>query len=91
MLRLITETNSDFSIGDFLSTVILQFLNQNVRTTECLVLNDMEVPTRIAALQWVLVLHAKRPTQLISHVDELFPALLKTLSDPSEEVCDDVG
>ena len=73
LLKLITETNAFFSISDFLNTVTIQFLNQNV-------------PTRLAALEWVLVLHSKRPSELSNYVNELFPALLKTLSDPSEEV-----
>lgn len=73
LLQLITETNSEFGINEFLNTVTIQFLNQSV-------------PTRLAALEWVLVLHSKRSKDLASYVDELFPALLKTLSDPSEEV-----
>jgi len=44
------------------------------------------VPTRLSALRWVLMLHSKVPSQLAAHLGELFPALLKTLSDPSEEV-----
>lgn len=32
------------------------------------------------------MLHSKVPSQLAAHLGELFPALLKTLSDPSEEV-----
>ena len=44
------------------------------------------VPTRLAALRWVLVLHSKVPETLYTMLEELFPALLKTLSDPSDEV-----
>jgi len=70
---LITDTKHQFSIGDILNTVTFQFLNQYV-------------PTRLAALNWILLLHSKTPTQLLSFVDELFPALFKTLSDVSDQV-----
>eukprot|EP00003_Mantamonas_plastica_P007458 TRINITY_DN1626_c0_g4_i2.p1 TRINITY_DN1626_c0_g4~~TRINITY_DN1626_c0_g4_i2.p1 ORF type:complete len:428 (+),score=135.26 TRINITY_DN1626_c0_g4_i2:143-1285(+) len=40
----------------------------------------------MAALTWILMLHLKLPEQLFKHVDELFPALLKLLSDPVEDV-----
>lgn len=61
--------------------------------------------TRIAALEWLSMLHQKAPsevgtqegdvlvskltkplTKLFAKDDGTFPALLKTLSDPSEEV-----
>jgi len=73
LLNLITSTSSEVPINDILKTVTFQFLNQ------C-------VPTRLAALHWVSVLHSKTPNQLKNFVDELFPALLKTLSDESDEV-----
>eukprot|EP01114_Cavostelium_apophysatum_P017154 TRINITY_DN5029_c0_g1_i1.p1 TRINITY_DN5029_c0_g1~~TRINITY_DN5029_c0_g1_i1.p1 ORF type:complete len:719 (-),score=131.55 TRINITY_DN5029_c0_g1_i1:14-2170(-) len=73
LLHLITTTAKEFSINEILNTVTLQFLNQYV-------------PTRLASLNWVSVLHSKTPNQLLSFVNELFPALLKTLSDPSDEV-----
>ncbi|KAG8935769.1 hypothetical protein FRC00_010443, partial [Tulasnella sp. 408] len=42
--------------------------------------------TRVAALKWLLMLHQKAPRKILSMDDGTFPALLKTLSDPSEEV-----
>ncbi|KAG8976664.1 hypothetical protein FRB90_009092, partial [Tulasnella sp. 427] len=42
--------------------------------------------TRVAALKWLLMLHQKAPKKILSMDDGTFPALLKTLSDPSEEV-----
>lgn len=73
LLKLITSTSQKFDINDVLNTVTLQFLNQYV-------------PTRLASLHWILILHQKAPNQLINFVNEIFPALLKTLSDPSDEV-----
>jgi vacuole morphology and inheritance protein 14 len=57
--------------------------------------------TRVAALKWLIMLHQKSPkvtntylesvlnsiaVQILAMDDGTFPALLKTLSDPSEEV-----
>eukprot|EP01104_Vermistella_antarctica_P008613 TRINITY_DN2163_c0_g1_i3.p1 TRINITY_DN2163_c0_g1~~TRINITY_DN2163_c0_g1_i3.p1 ORF type:complete len:653 (-),score=118.68 TRINITY_DN2163_c0_g1_i3:82-2040(-) len=74
LLGLVQNTHdSTFPIGEFLTTVIEQFLNNYV-------------PTRLAALRWVLVLHQKAPAELAELLDGLLPALLKTLSDPSDDV-----
>lgn len=61
---------------DYQATVAnlrLQFLNQNEET-------------RVASLDWLLMLHKKAPSKILVSDDGTFPALLKTLSDPSEEV-----
>ncbi|KAH3731718.1 VAC14 protein [Pelomyxa schiedti] len=42
--------------------------------------------TRLTALEWILMLHNKFPHQLEGHFTELFPALLKAMSDQNEEV-----
>ncbi|KAJ1309025.1 hypothetical protein OPQ81_004706 [Rhizoctonia solani] len=42
--------------------------------------------TRIFALKWLIMLHQKAPKKILSIDDGTFPALLKTLSDTSEEV-----
>eukprot|EP00005_Dracoamoeba_jomungandri_P010628 CAMPEP_0174267894 /NCGR_PEP_ID=MMETSP0439-20130205/35262_1 /TAXON_ID=0 /ORGANISM="Stereomyxa ramosa, Strain Chinc5" /LENGTH=723 /DNA_ID=CAMNT_0015355669 /DNA_START=67 /DNA_END=2238 /DNA_ORIENTATION=+ len=73
LLGLIHKTEQDFAISEFLDTIIAQFLNKSVET-------------RLAALHWVLVLHMKTPEKLISFLDSLYPALLKTLSDDAKEV-----
>ncbi|PWN50102.1 ARM repeat-containing protein [Violaceomyces palustris] len=51
---------------------------------------DEHEETRVTALEWLLMLHSKCPRKILSMDDGTFPALLKTLSDPSEEVirCD---
>jgi hypothetical protein len=60
-------------IQNFLDAVQTQFLNQ-------------KVPTRLASLRWVLALYHRSAEELLRYMDELFPALLKTLSDPAEDV-----
>ncbi|XP_006816625.1 protein VAC14 homolog [Saccoglossus kowalevskii] len=42
--------------------------------------------TRMAVLKWIYHLHIKTPNKIFNHVEELFPVLLKTLSDTSDEV-----
>jgi vacuole morphology and inheritance protein 14 len=47
---------------------------------------DEKEQTRVAALDWLMMLHKKVPKQVLAINDGTFPALLKTLSDPSETV-----
>ncbi|XP_072225592.1 protein VAC14 homolog [Leuresthes tenuis] len=42
--------------------------------------------TRIAVLKWLYHLYIKTPRKMFRHTDRLFPILLKTLSDESDEV-----
>nr|XP_033799245.1 protein VAC14 homolog isoform X2 [Geotrypetes seraphini] len=42
--------------------------------------------TRIAVLKWLYHLYIKTPRKMFRHTDILFPILLKTLSDESDEV-----
>ncbi|KAG5648826.1 hypothetical protein DXG03_000175 [Asterophora parasitica] len=42
--------------------------------------------TRVAALKWLIMLHQKAPKKILALNDGTFPALLKTLSDSSDEV-----
>lgn len=48
-------------------------------------LNEKE-QTRVAALDWLIMLHRKVPRRILAINDGTFPALLKTLSDPSDLV-----
>ncbi|TIA88646.1 hypothetical protein E3P81_03381 [Wallemia ichthyophaga] len=63
--------NFDYQLT--LSNLTLQLLNDNVQT-------------RVAALDWMLMLQSISPQEIFSLDDATFPALLKTLSDPSEHV-----
>src|SRR5204863_9119902 len=56
-----------------------------VNSLTLLFLNDHE-ETRVAALAWLIMLHRKAPRKVLTFHDGTFPALLKTLSDPSEAV-----
>ncbi|KAF9374563.1 hypothetical protein CPC16_001215, partial [Podila verticillata] len=61
---------------DYIATVnalTLQFLNEHEQT-------------RVASLEWLLMLHKRAPHLILAIDDGSFPVLLKTLSDPSEEV-----
>uniref|UniRef100_A0A8C4X627 Protein VAC14 homolog n=1 Tax=Erpetoichthys calabaricus TaxID=27687 RepID=A0A8C4X627_ERPCA len=42
--------------------------------------------TRIAVLKWLYHLYIKTPRKIFRHTDSLFPVLMKTLSDESDEV-----
>lgn len=42
--------------------------------------------TRIAVLNWMYHLIIKIPDKMFCHMDDIFPVLLHTLSDPSDEV-----
>ncbi|KAG8863796.1 hypothetical protein FRB96_007633 [Tulasnella sp. 330] len=42
--------------------------------------------TRVAALKWLIMLHQKAPKKILAMDDGTFPALLKILSDESDEV-----
>ena len=47
---------------------------------------DANEDTRVGALEWLLMLHKKYPSQVMSSSQSFFNGLLKTLSDYSEEV-----
>uniref|UniRef100_A0A8C8VPM2 Protein VAC14 homolog n=1 Tax=Pelusios castaneus TaxID=367368 RepID=A0A8C8VPM2_9SAUR len=51
-------------------------------------LHDMTIGmmTRIAVLKWLYHLYIKTPRKMFRHTDSLFPILLRTLSDESDEV-----
>jgi len=48
-------------------------------------LNEYEA-TRVAAIAWLIMLHRMAPGRILTVDDGTFPALLKTLSDPSDAV-----
>lgn len=49
-------------------------------------LNHESMQTRIAVLRWFYHLHLKIPRKIFCHIEKIFPVLMKTLSDPSDEV-----
>ncbi|KAI8067461.1 vacuolar protein 14 C-terminal Fig4p binding-domain-containing protein [Gongronella butleri] len=67
------ESPDPFDYQATLANLRLQFLNEHEET-------------RVAGLEWLLMLHKKAPHKILVSDDGTFPALLKTLSDSSEEV-----
>ncbi|KAL4985475.1 vacuolar protein 14 C-terminal Fig4p binding-domain-containing protein [Aspergillus falconensis] len=63
----------ELDYGSAVTSLTLQFLSEYETT-------------RIAALSWLIMLHRKAPKKVAAFNDGIFPALLKTLSDPSETV-----
>lgn len=63
--------NLDYAAA--VNALTLHFLNQHEAT-------------RVAALAWLIMLHRRAPRKVLVINDGTFPALLKTLSDPSEAV-----
>ncbi|XP_045617468.1 protein VAC14 homolog [Procambarus clarkii] len=49
-------------------------------------LRNTPVSCKTAVLKWIYHLHNKIPNKMCRYLEELFHALLKTLSDPSDEV-----
>ncbi|OCK81218.1 ARM repeat-containing protein [Lepidopterella palustris CBS 459.81] len=64
---------ADLDYQAAVNALTLQFLNEHEAT-------------RVAAIAWLIMLHRKAPGKILSIDDGTFPALLKTLSDPSEAV-----
>ncbi|KAG0180204.1 hypothetical protein DFQ28_001626 [Apophysomyces sp. BC1034] len=67
------DTNDPFDYQTTVANLRLQFLNEHEET-------------RVASLEWLLMLHKRAPNKILASDDGTFPALLKTLSDPSDEV-----
>ncbi|KAI0258589.1 ARM repeat-containing protein [Gloeopeniophorella convolvens] len=68
------ESPSDaFDYQSTVNALTIQFLSEHEET-------------RVAALKWLIMLHQKAPKKILAMDDGTFPALLKTLSDTSEEV-----
>ncbi|KAJ3029619.1 UNVERIFIED_CONTAM: hypothetical protein HDU68_011654 [Siphonaria sp. JEL0065] len=56
-----------------------------VESLTCQFRNEHE-ETRVASMDWLLMLHKKAPKRVVDSEDVLFQSLLKLLSDTSEEV-----
>jgi vacuole morphology and inheritance protein 14 len=72
-IALVRTSSEAFALGPLLQLLILDLLSEHIST-------------RVAALQWVNMLHEKDPQAMNTFIGDLLPALLKTLSDPAEEV-----
>lgn len=54
--------------------------------TKQLELQHISVQTKVAVLKWIYHLLKNFPDKMLSHTDTLFPVLMKTIGDTSEEV-----
>lgn len=85
-----TETNESSTANDTgaVASHNLEELLDYPATVNALTLhflNERE-ETRVAALDWLLMLHRKASSKILAINDGTFPALLKTLSDSSDAV-----
>jgi len=69
----VQEEADQFNYQATVNELTIQFLSEHEET-------------RVAALKWLIMLHQKAPKKILAMDDGTFPALLKTLSDSSEEV-----
>ncbi|XP_042227143.1 protein VAC14 homolog isoform X2 [Homarus americanus] len=77
------DQNSASPCNDFCSEgldlkSVMEVLRKQLRNTP--------VPCKTAVLRWVYHLHNKIPNKMCRYLEELFHVLLRTLSDPSDEV-----
>ncbi len=72
-LALVRSTAEPFPLAPLLQLLTMDLLSEHVTT-------------RVAALQWINMLHEKDPVAMNAFIGDLLPALLKTLSDPADEV-----
>lgn len=70
---LVKSTSEDFELHPFLQLLTMDLLSDHITT-------------RVASLQWINMLHEKTSAAMNDYINDLLPALLKTLSDPAEEV-----
>eukprot|EP00301_Raphidiophrys_heterophryoidea_P021682 c6035_g1_i1.p1 GENE.c6035_g1_i1~~c6035_g1_i1.p1 ORF type:complete len:653 (+),score=210.75 c6035_g1_i1:40-1959(+) len=73
LVMLIRDTSNEFDL-DAVINVVVESLSSSF------------VPSRMAALSWINMLVKKVGSRMSRHLDLLFPALLKTLTDDSEDV-----
>mmetsp|Transcript_25432 Transcript_25432/g.61263 ORF Transcript_25432/g.61263 Transcript_25432/m.61263 type:complete len:723 (-) Transcript_25432:110-2278(-) len=73
LLKLVESTQEKFAIKALLNKITMH-------------LNNKFVPTRLASLQWISMMLAKKPDTMFKHLPKLFPSLLDTLSDPDDKV-----
>ena len=67
------ETTKDFELNPLLLTLIRE-------------LTSHHIPTRMGSLRWINMLLEKQAAEMNVYISELLPALLKTLSDDSDDV-----
>ncbi|XP_049642311.1 protein VAC14 homolog [Suncus etruscus] len=79
-LGVFTPISSERAPGTLHLDGIVQVLNCHLSDTA------IGMMTRIAVLKWLYHLYIRTPRKMFRHTDSLFPILLHTLSDESDEV-----
>ncbi|KAF1768632.1 hypothetical protein GCK72_000444 [Caenorhabditis remanei] len=74
MMTLVGENKLEQDILDKTIEVLLKYIKYDI------------VETRVTVLNWIRHLHSSMPGQLFVHMHRIFPVLLNTLSDTSDEV-----
>ena len=74
LLLLVRDTNAPFELKPLLDTLINELLEKE------------DVPTKMASLRWINMLMEKRKNDMNEFTENLLPVLLRTLSDPSDDV-----
>lgn len=81
LFKLIISKSSESSVADSLDlSSIVEVLTKHLQ------LQTIPVQTKVAVLRWIYHLLQNLPDKMYLHVEELFPVLMKVLSDSSEEV-----
>ena len=73
LMALVMKTSDSLELKQLLHTLTVELLSDHVTT-------------RVAALHWIKMLHGKNPNEMNKSIGDLLPALLKTISDPADEV-----
>ncbi len=73
LLALVAAASCEIPIAGMLRKIMQQFSNPNVES-------------RLAALNWIRILHKKDAAALSPFFSDLFPALISKIGDPSERV-----
>lgn len=88
LMQMVTDPNESETID--LSSIVRALCGElstnsvgSSRGDKC---SNTSAATKIAVLKWIHHLYVKVPNRVYQHIDELFPHLLNTLCDPSEEV-----
>ncbi|KAJ3327517.1 hypothetical protein HDU76_011659 [Blyttiomyces sp. JEL0837] len=85
-ISLTTVSDMSASISSTSSLPVEPFDIQATVETLTLQFQDESEETRVASMDWLLMLHKKAPKKILTSDDSTFHALLRTLSDSSEEV-----
>lgn len=73
LMQLVRNTSEPFELLPIIQTLTMEMLSEFVMT-------------RVACLQWLYMLHEKDSSRMNNYITDILPALLKAVSDTSDEV-----